>query len=85
MTLAFCHYIRAYCFALRGLLFCATSWRFPRSSQERNPAVPSGASLLPAGLTMNGGDFAFASVLHLGRIYRTPKMGSLLAKFVAIS
>ena len=28
---------------------------------------------------MNGGDFALANVLHLGRIYRTPKMGLHLA------
>jgi hypothetical protein len=27
------------------LLFYATSWRFPRSSQERNPGVPPGNSL----------------------------------------
>ena len=43
--------------------------------------VPSKTSLPPAVLTMNGGDFAFVKFLHLGRIYRTPKMGLLLARF----
>jgi len=46
--------------------------------------VPSKTSLLPAVLTMNGGDFCFGKLLHLGRIYRTPKMGLLLARFFAI-
>jgi len=53
-------------------------------TKKARPDVPSGASLPPAVLTMNGGVFAFAKVLHLGRIYCTPKMGLLLAKFVAI-
>ena len=70
--------------ALGVPVFYATSWRFPRSSQEGNLDVPSKTSPPPAVLTMNGGDFAFASVLHLGRIYRTPKMGLLLAKAFAI-
>ena len=33
------------CRALSGLLFYATSWRFPRSSQEGNLDVPSKTSL----------------------------------------
>jgi len=49
-------------------------------AEEGRPGVPPGNPLPPAVLTMNGGGFGFASVLHLGRIYRTPKMGLLLAK-----
>jgi len=45
--------------------------------------VPSKTSLPPAVLTMNGGGFALAKVLHLGRIYRTPKMGLQVERFVA--
>ena len=33
------------CRALIGLLLYATSWRFPRSSQEGNPGVPPGNPL----------------------------------------
>ena len=56
-----------------------TSWYAPRSNQEARPDFSSGASLPPAVLTMNGGDFAFANVLHLRGIYPTPQMGLLLA------
>ena len=70
--------------ALSGLRFYATSWRFPRSSQERNQGFPPWNPLSPAVLTMNGGGFAFAKFLHLGRIYRTPKMGLLLARVFAV-
>jgi len=45
--------------------------------------VPSKTSLPPAVLTMNGGDFAFAKVLHLRGIYPTPQMGLLLANVFA--
>ena len=49
-------------------------------AKKETKAFPLGSPLPPAVLTMNGGAFAFASVLHLGRIYHTPKMGLLLAK-----
>jgi len=62
------------------LCLVAKKWR-----KKGRPDVPSGASLRPAVLTMNGGAVALEKVLHLGRIYRTPKMGLLLAKFVAFS
>jgi len=54
-------------------------------AKKETKAFPLGSPLSPAVLPMNGGDFAFANVLHLGRIYRTPKMGLLLARFFAFS
>jgi len=58
-----CVYIRSYCaalpraerFALMPFLYHSTKkWR-----KKGNPDVPSGASLPPAVLTMNGGGFGF--------------------------
>jgi len=54
-------------------------------AKKETKTFPLGTPLSPAVLTMNGGDFAFAKFLHLGRIYRTPKMGLLLAKAFAFS
>ena len=53
-------------------------------AKEKTPKAAPLETAPPAVLTMNGGDFALASVLHLGRIYRTPKMGLLLARVFAI-
>ena len=57
--LVFCVYGRSPSFARSRNAFYATSWHFPRSSQEGNLDVPSKTSPPPAVLTMNGGDFAF--------------------------
>ena len=53
-----------------------------KGQKKRNPDVPSGASLPPAVLTMNGGAVCFARIPHLRGIYSTPQMDQLWQKFL---
>ena len=85
--LALCVAIRSYCAASRALsglylmpFLCHST---KKGRKKGNLDVPSKTSLPPAVPTMNGGDFAFASVLHLRGIYPTPQMGLLLARIFA--
>jgi len=59
---ALCVAIRSYCATVSRAernAFYATSWHFPRSSQERNQGVPPWIPLVARRFKINGGDFCF--------------------------
>jgi hypothetical protein len=71
--------------ALSGLFFDVHSLpRGKERTKKTRQGFPPWIPPPPAVLTMNGGGFCFAKVLHLRGIYLTPQMGQLLARIFAI-
>ena len=73
---AFCSYLRSYCATVSRAereVFHATSWCFPRSSQEGNLDVPSKTSLPPAVLRQTAGVLLWQKSSILGAYIARPR------------